>query len=172
MKKRRTLIISLLLVAALCLGIGYASVTDILDISGIVEANGSGMAEDFDGDVYFSAISGNTGKASESRLIGDKSDNASFHVDGLSALDETVSVTYTIQNDYSSSVWVSLITPSNDSNDYLEITHDLTLYEEIPAGGSIDVTVTARVKHTTSADTSLNYALQISIVNEDPNVNP
>ena len=140
MKKRRSLIIPVLLVAALCLGIGYASVTDILDISGIVEADGAGMADDFDGDVYFSAISGNTGKASESRLIGDKSDNASFHVDGLSALDETVSVVYTIKNDYTSTVWVSLITPSNDSNDYLEITHDLTLYKEIPAGGTIEVT--------------------------------
>ena len=170
MKKRRTLIICLLLVAALCLGIGYASVTDLLDISTIVESDAQGMIEDFDGDVYFSNITGATGKAEQSKLLGDKADNATFIVSGLSADGETVSVTYTIQNDYDSTVWVSLVTDTGASNDYLEVTHDLVVNTEIASGDSIDVTVTARVKATTSQDVSLNGGIHIEVVNEDPTV--
>ena len=170
MKKRRTLIISLLLVAALTLGIGYASVSDLLDITGIVEADGSAMNTEFDEDVYFSAIQINDTKAGESALgTGDKPDNATFMVAGLADINETASVTYTITNDYADSVWVTIIEPSNDKNDYLEITHDLTEGTEIAAGQSITVTVTATVVDTTSESTSLNYGLHLHVENVNPN---
>ena len=41
MKKRRTFIVSMLLVAALALGIGYAALTDVLEVTGRADINQS-----------------------------------------------------------------------------------------------------------------------------------
>ena len=56
MKKRRTFIVSMLLVAALALGIGYAALSDTLDINGTADVNQSQAEADFDLNVYFSAV--------------------------------------------------------------------------------------------------------------------
>ena len=45
MKRRRNVIISLLLVAALALGIGYAAVTDVLDITGSADVSAAQVEE-------------------------------------------------------------------------------------------------------------------------------
>ena len=59
MKRRRTLITSLLLVAALALGIGYAALTDVLDINGTAKVEESAAEDAFNADVYFSAAVAN-----------------------------------------------------------------------------------------------------------------
>jgi hypothetical protein len=171
MKKRKTLIISLLLVAALCLGIGYAAVTDTLTINGSASLNGAKLEEEFDGDVYFDGISGNTDKASQSKLDGEKVDTATFKVVGLEKINEEVSVTYTIQNDYANSVWVSLKeAPQNAANEYIEITHDLVDGTEITAGGTTTVTVTAKVIKAANTNIELsNYKLNLVVADENPN---
>ena len=53
MKKRRTLIITLLLLAALALGIGYAAYTDELTATGTANVKTDGAKAAFDADVYF-----------------------------------------------------------------------------------------------------------------------
>ena len=52
MKNRRTTLIAFVLIAALCVGIGYAALTDTLTIGGTVSAN----ANELDAAVYFSGI--------------------------------------------------------------------------------------------------------------------
>ncbi len=170
MKKRRTLIIALLLVAALCLGIGYAAVTDVLDITGVVEADAKDMEDALDGDVYFSAIDNSDPKAALSELVGGSpTDNATFMVSGLATPGETVSVTYTITSDYEQDVWVSLITPSNPSNEFISVEYTgVDVGTKMSQGDEIEVIVTATLLKATNENVSLNYGLQLQVANEEP----
>lgn len=173
MKKRRTLIISLLLVAALCLGIGYAAVTDELTITGSASLSGAELKEEFDGDVYFLSIDkGTSGKADTSALgTGAKPDDATFEVVGLSELNEAVSVTYTIQNDYDRDVWVKVNTDNGNSNQFIKITNSLeTDAIRIAAGQTGEVTVTATVIAGSNTDQTFSgYTLTLEASDEDPN---
>ncbi len=54
MKKRKTLVVSLLLIAALALGIGYAALSDDLFATGTVGINLDHAEDAFQADVYFS----------------------------------------------------------------------------------------------------------------------
>ena len=171
MKKRRTLIISLLLVAALCLGIGYAAVTDTLTINGSASLDGSELVEEFDGDVYFSAYPEASGKLTESTLSADK-DTATFAVEGLNQIGETVVLNYTIKNEYKNPVWVSLSgDPANASNQYIAITHDFPAEaQELASGATIDVQVTVTViEASTQNETLEGYKLVLEASDVDPN---
>jgi hypothetical protein len=95
MKKRRTIIISLLLVAALALGIGYAATTSDLLISG----GGSLASKQDDLKVVFLADPAPTttdttlGNASASGTR-----TAAFTISGLHAENQEVTFEYTIEN--------------------------------------------------------------------------
>ena len=55
MKNRRITLAAFLLIAVLVMGIGFAAVTDNLEINGEASANTTEATKDFDADVYFSA---------------------------------------------------------------------------------------------------------------------
>ena len=93
MKKRRTLIIALLLVAAIVLGVGYAALSRELVISSTAQ-----LAPD-DGDfkvLFIEANTENTELATAS-LTGDHS-TANYTVIGLSQPTEDVTLTFKVQN--------------------------------------------------------------------------
>ena len=93
MKKRRTLVISLLLVAALALGIGYAAVSaQILTITGTgdLAASNENFVVKFD----------NPQSATEATISVDANPvNASISVTGLDVPNESVTVSVDIVND-------------------------------------------------------------------------
>lgn len=123
MKKRRTLIISLLLVAALTLGIGYAALSDVLDIQGTAEISAGIAEEAFNQDVYFSAV--NPGKGITASINQDNNDKATFTATGFTQVGDVVSVTYTIKNDsehYAANVTPKLLQNSNE--EFFKITSD------------------------------------------------
>ena len=98
MKKRRTLIISLLLIAALALGIGYAALSTDLTVSGSV----SNAPHPIDVTFQEGSISAGAGLASAeaaSRVVctnGAKS--ATFDVAGLVHQGDKVVATFTVVN--------------------------------------------------------------------------
>ena len=100
MKKRRTLIISLLLVAALCLGIGYAGVSTILSV------NGTAKSDVQDIDVVFSAaaVTDSTNDSIKNATEFGNTGNTDifFHAYGLKNANDSVTATFTIvnNNDY------------------------------------------------------------------------
>ena len=53
MKNRRIAVISIVLVAVLCLGVGYAALTDDMSVTGNLSINKDAANEDFDMDVHF-----------------------------------------------------------------------------------------------------------------------
>lgn len=60
MKNRKLVIISIILVSALCLGVvGYAALVDDLSVKGNVSINNKAANEDYDNDVHFDDIAAN-----------------------------------------------------------------------------------------------------------------
>ena len=111
MKKRRSSIIALLLVAALALGIGYAALTDELTINGKVTTDGEVMNDTFDELVYFTNATVTNSPASH--IIADVSatyggDTASYAISGMKAVNDKVVMEFTIHNAYSETVWVTI----------------------------------------------------------------
>ena len=107
MKKKRNLIISLLLIAAMVVGVGYAELTRVLLVTS--EANiraGEGF------DVYFTdgVVSSSEAKITSGQNAGQKMDDADvatvshtattahYSILGLSQKDDFVTITYTISN--------------------------------------------------------------------------
>ena len=97
MKNRKGLI-SLMLVAVLLLGIGYAALTDTLDITGSADVNQSAAEEAFNSDVYFSAAVANEAGNTAS-VNADNNDKASFTANTLKGKGDKVTFTFTIKND-------------------------------------------------------------------------
>ena len=91
MKKRRTLIISLLLVAALLLGVGYANMSRILTINGdgILNRDDTKFIVEFT-DSY--SITPNKGSVSASGTI------ANFDIENLKDENETAVITLKVKN--------------------------------------------------------------------------
>lgn len=57
MKNRRSVVIAFLMATILCLGVGYAALSDTLETKGYVNLNTSAATADFNEDVYFDAAS-------------------------------------------------------------------------------------------------------------------
>ena len=150
MKKRRTLVISLLLVAALCLGIGYAALTDVLDINGSADVNQSAAEDAFNADVYFTnAVANEEGNAASV----DPSDNdmASFTASTLKTKDDVATFTFTIANDsdVDAVVTPSLASDGNSNQAYFQITSDWNAQARTLAAGKTDTyTVTVKLLKT------------------------
>lgn len=144
MKKRRTLIISLLLVAALTLGIGYAALTDVLDINGTADVNQTAAEEAFDLDVYFyDAVAGNAEDLAS--IVDGDNDMASFTANSLKGAGDTATFTFTIKNvsDLEATVTPSLAADGNTNAEYFTITSDWNAQPKvIAAGGTETYTIT------------------------------
>jgi len=53
MKNRRTLIVVFMLVACMCIGVGFAAISQTLNIAGTGSISASAAEDLFDGQVYF-----------------------------------------------------------------------------------------------------------------------
>ena len=164
--KRRSIIIAFLLVAAFALGIGYAALTDILDIQGTAEVHEDAAEEVFNLDVYFDkdGITVPEGKATAS-VNPDNNDKASFTITGLADKDSTVSVTYTINND---SELDAVVTPKllqNSNEEYFEITSDwASTAQTIEAGSSKTITVTVKLLKVPTTTVSASFNIELTAV--------
>ena len=150
MKKNRTLVISLLLVAALALGVGYAALTDVLDINGTVDVNQSAAEEAFDVDIRFSsAVANETGNLAS--VVDTDPDMASFTVSTLKGANDTATFTFTILNDsdVDANVTPTLASDGNTNSEYFDISSDWAGQPRvIAAGQSNTYTITVTLKKT------------------------
>ena len=139
MKKRRTLIIALLLVAALCLGIGYAALsTRTLTLTGNASFNSSAthLNVNFVDKLAPELPAGNTSAQATASAAGQ---TASFNLNGL-IKDEKATFTYIIENQHSEDISAKLTdcvesfdillgsssdtkVPDGEKDDYVTITH-------------------------------------------------
>ena len=98
MKNRRTVVVAFLLCAVMLLGVGYAALSDTLDITGSADVNQSAAEEAFNEDIFFSAaVANETGNTAS--INADNNDKASFTANTLKGKDDKVTFTFTIKND-------------------------------------------------------------------------
>lgn len=147
MKRRRSLIISLLLVAAISLGVGYAALTDVLDINGSADVNQTAAEEAFNEDIYFkAAVANQTGNVAS--VDANDNDMASFTASTLKGAGDTATFTFTIANDGDVD---ALVTPSfaadgNSNAEYFEVSSDWAgQAKTIGAGQTLTYTVTVKL---------------------------
>ena len=145
MKNRRTVVVAFLLVAVLLLGVGYAALTDVLDITGTADVNQSILNEEFNKDIYFSAAVANQ-EGNTASVNADNNDKASFTANSLKARGDQATFTFTIKNE---SAHVVTMTPSlhntlgNTKPEYFSISSDWEgAAKTVAAGSSITYTVT------------------------------
>ena len=166
MKKRRILIISLLLVAALCLGIGYAALTDVLDINGSADINQSAAEEAFNADVYFThAVANQTGNSAAIDPV--DNDMANFTASTLKGAGDTATFTFTIANnsDVAAVVTPSLAADGNSNTEYFEITSDWNATARTMAAGSTDTyTVTVKLLKTPTETLHGSFHIELTAV--------
>ena len=129
MKKRRNVIISLLLVAALALGIGYAAIADVLEINGNADISKDGAQTEFDQDVCFTDAVANVDGDVASIIDGDD-DTASFTAFSLKAKGDIATFTFTITHkaddvaDLAAIVTPTLASDGNNHPEYFKISSD------------------------------------------------
>lgn len=167
MKKRRSSIIVFVLVAALCLGIGYAALTDVLDITGSADVNQSAAESEFNEDVYFTAAVANDGGNTAS-VNADNNDKASFTVNSLAGQGDTASFTFTIYNagDLDATVTPTLnATLGNTNPEYFKISSDWDgAAKTLTAGGSLTYTVTVELLKTPTETIAASFLIELTAV--------
>ena len=122
MKKRRTLIIALLLVAALCLGLGYAAMTKVITVNGdgILNADNSNLKVVFTGASF-------DGDSKGTVTFSDNAANFDLST-GMAAPNDTAVMRFPIQNKTSdvtatlTGVTISDYTVTNENYEVLDET--------------------------------------------------
>ena len=154
MKRRRTLVISILLVAALCLGIGYAALTDTLTIGG--NANVKPHAENLK--VEFTDIT--EIKKCTAAIQTDKT-VASFTTTQLLTTGDTASAKFTVTNnspELSATIDAPVIT--NNNTEYFEITTDFPAAgKTLAKGESMQFTVTVKLIKTSVEEQACEFTI-------------
>ena len=155
MKKRRTLVISLLLIAALALGIGYAALSDDLFIEATVNFDPTVADDELAEDVKFISAEHNDYCYAGVSGTDATGDTAFLHVGGETATYELTTpgqsavATYTIENNYEAAVSVAVDVSCDLTNlhELYKIEVDVTEASNIASEGEGKVTVTVTPKN-------------------------
>ena len=166
MKSRKRVIVAFLLVAVMLLGVGYATLTDTLTIDGTAGVDLNDSKEEYDDDIYFSKVISGTGCTA---VINSDVDTGTITVtDGaLKAVGDEVIATYTIKSDSDLDVKVERPTINNNNSEYFKVTDSWTEAKTLPAGGTIDVTVTIKLIKTADADQDVTFDLSFNATSID-----
>ena len=167
MKNRRGIVVAFLLVAVLLLGVGYAALTDVLDITGSADVNQSAAEEAFNEDIYFSAAVANEAGNTAS-INADNNDKASFTANTLKGKGDKATFTYTIQNDGDLEATVTPSISSNTNTTYFSISSDWNGQPKtLAAGQSITYTVTIELIETPTETISGSCIIELTAVSVD-----
>lgn len=187
MKNRKFVVVAFLLIAVLLLGVGYAAVTNVLDVQGSASVSATVAEEEFNEDIYFSgvvdtlngnAIVANIDNAATygytANINTNNNDKAQFTVNSLRNADDTVSITYEITNDseYEATVSLKTITNTNGSiqNNGADGHFDFDYYfgtvgtksVQIPAGETATVTVVITLRSQVTEAVSASFVLELN----------
>ena len=164
MKRRRTLIISLLLVATLVLGIGYAGTTTTLKWTGHVENDPITFSVIFTNateavDTMTDIREGAVATACDPGTTG--SDTISPTVDGLKEVGDKVTFTYTVTNN--SDVDAKLNAPALDpafNSEYFKVTIGTWSTLELAATtGTATIDITVELIQVSDAEQSADFTI-------------
>ena len=179
MKKRRTLVIGLLLVAALALGIGYAGITATLSVNGTAKTTPTDIDIVFiqDGSSISDANAANADREAAiiaaSSLSGFGSTDVTFHAYNLRDQGDSVTAVLVIENKSNYAVTLSApslvseptnftITMGNYANVAGSDAYNSST-KVLAAGGKVQFTVTATLKNTitTAGEVSETFTVNV-----------
>lgn len=168
MKNRKRVVVAFLLVAVMLLGVGYAALTDVLDITGSADINQTAAEESFNADVHFSAAAANqTGNTAS--VNADNNDKASFTANTLKGKDDVATFTFTIVNEGDLDASITPSISSNTNEAYFEISSDWAgATKTLAAGGTITYTVTVKLLQTPTETISGSFIIELTAVSVDP----
>ena len=167
MKQRKTVIVAFLLAAVLLLGVGYAALTDVLDITGSADVNQSAAEDAFNEDIYFkTAVANDDGNTASVNL--DNNDKASFTANNLKGKGDKATFTFTIVNDGDLDATVTPSISSNTNTEYFGISSDWEGQPKtLTAGGSLTYTVTVELLETPTVTISGSFIIELTAVSID-----
>ena len=167
MKNRKTVVVAFLLCAVMLLGVGYAALSDTLDITGSADVNQSAAEEAFNEDVYFSAAVANQAGNTAS-VNADNNDKASFTAATLKGKGDQVTFTFTIKNngDVDATVTPKLnATLGNTNPEYFSISSDWNgEAKTLEAHSEITYTLTVELLKTPTDTISGSFLVELVAV--------
>ncbi len=168
MKNKRNAIIAFLLVAVLCLGIGYASVSDNLYINGTmdVDVDSGDFNTEFDADVYFSNVS----IAGTANLTGENSAELVTAVIGdedPAGADDIITVN--VENGAFTAQNQTIVLTATVKNANATQSADVTVATPVCENGNFSVTINPAAEQTIAADGTQDYTITITLVNVPEN---
>lgn len=166
MKNRKRIVVAFLLVAVMLMSVGYAALTDVLDITGSADVNKSAAEDAYNEDIYFSAAvaneTGNTASVNQ-----DNNDKASFTANTLKGKDDTATFTFTIENDGDLDATVTPSISSNTNDTYFAISSDWNGQPKtLGTGQSLTYTVTVKLLETPTDTISGSFIIELTAVAE------
>ena len=170
MKNRRNVVVAFLVVAVMLLGIGYAALSDTLDITGSADVNQSAAEEAFNEDIYFSAaVANETGNTAS--VNADNNDKASFTAATLKGKGDKVTFTFTITNDGDLDATVTPklnATLGNTNTEYFSIESDWDGGSKtLAAHSTITYTITVELLKTPTETISGSFLVELTAVSVD-----
>ena len=167
MKNRKIVIVAFLLVAMMLLGVGYAALSDTLDITGSADVNQSAAEEAFNEDVFFSAAVANEAGNTAS-INADNNDKASFTANTLKGKGDKVTFTFTIKNDGDVDATVTPklnATLGNTNSEYFTISSDWDgAAKTLAAHSEVTYTVTVELIKTPTETISGSFLVELTAV--------
>lgn len=175
MKNRKTVIVAFLLVAALLLGVGYAAVTNVLDIQGSVNVSQEAAEKEFNEDVYFEGVvvdgapvqtvEAAANKGYTANINANNNDKAQFTVTSIQSTGDEQAITYRIKNESEHPVDVSLKT-STSTNDKFSISYYFetvgTTTTTIASNSTVDVTVVVSLDDQLDGADSSSFIIELN----------
>ena len=165
MKKKRSMIVLAIFVAVLVLGVGYAAITGVqLSIDGSASVTNRDLAVSF-------TNAGATGATCTAAAVNGELE-ADLTVTGLSAVGQSVTATYTIQNEEDDlDALISLNTVDNPGDQFFEVTTSLDS-ADLTVGAAdtetVTVTVTLIAMPITTADSTATFTITFDAEAQQP----
>ena len=151
MKNRKTVVVAFLLTAVMLLGVGYAALTDVLDINGTADVSKEKAEAEFNNDVYFTAaVPLDEENGDVASIVATDPDMANFTVASLSSVGDTAKFKFTIINEgnvgLDAIVTPTLAADGNSNPEFFKITSDWQgQAKELKAGESIEYIITVEL---------------------------
>ena len=172
MKNRRAIIVIFMLCACLLVGVGYAALTDVLDITGSGKVTRANALNSFMDKVYFTEVSTSNDGGYTASINSNDNNKASFTVDTLSGKDDSETIHFTITNKSDLNTEVTFKTLYNSNEQYFSVTYAIggvaisaTDGIDLLAGSDavVDVTVTLLETPNLAEDESITFSSLIEL---------
>lgn len=169
MKKRRTTIIALLLVAALALGIGYAALADDLKVTGNAGITVQQADEAFEADVFFqkAVMSADKGTATIGELEAGTGDNDKITIEvasgALKGKGDSVICAAEIKNAGDLEALVTITGIDVTNSEYFSVTTNWTgNTATVGAGAAADLTITISCIKTPTEAVNTEFTIDLN----------